>query len=111
MFRKMVFLSLILLVAAKANAEGLRDPTRPSILEDQGLDTNDTKQVNLTIEYILISPTRRIVVINGRTFAEGDFLGRMQIGVIAEHSVGLISDGETYYLKPGEKTKAARRSS
>jgi Type II secretion system protein B len=88
------------------------DPTRPldfvSSPESKG-EISITRS-GLVVESVLISPSRRIVVINGRSLRRGDFLNGMEITQIDEDSVGIRKDGQTHFLKPEEGTVVKTQS-
>lgn len=106
--------SLVLIFGVcQSPAAELLDPTRP--LEFRSPTVHDREAsimtTTLVVESILISPRRRIVVINGRTLGEGDFLNGMEITAIDEGGVSMKKDGRDFFLKPASVTTTVKRQS
>ena len=115
-----IFLAFILLgVSAPLTAEvmsnmnrKLQDPTRPLDFATPRATRGEISvtRSSMVVESVLISPSRRVVVINGRTLAEGDFLDGVEITEIDEHGIGVKKDGRVLFLKPGKVLTVKRQS-
>ncbi|MEW6687739.1 MAG: MSHA biogenesis protein MshK [Pseudomonadota bacterium] len=99
------------LAMASARAQALTDPTRPP----QAIAPGDAPQEagGTQLQSVLISPRRRLAIINGAMVSLGDTVGEAKVVKITETEVVLRKDGETEVLKlfPGVDKQAARRSS
>ena len=91
-----------------ANAQGMTDPTRPPSAPLPPGQNDSTEGPNSQLQSVLISPTRKLAVINGQTIALGGRFGEAQLVSISESSVVLKrgEELETLRLLPGlEKTR------
>lgn len=80
-------------------AENLADPTRPpSTLAVTGSTTDKTADVPV-LQSVLISPYRKVAVINGEALQVGDRLDDARVSRIAEAEVVLVRGGRTQTLK------------
>jgi MSHA biogenesis protein MshK len=106
-----LFLVALTLVPC-AFAQSLNDPTRPPTVS-AATDAGATVDSALVLQSILVSPGRRLAVINGQTVKQGDKLGETRVVDIREGEVVLRSDQEITVLKlfPGiEKERVAKES-
>ena len=95
---------------AAAWAQGLADPTRPPNASAVAGAT-EISSLGPQLQSVLISPGRKLAVINGETVALGGKFGQATLVRITESQVVLKSGEETQVLKlyPGvEKTTVAR---
>lgn len=87
-----VVIALVVAVLAPTHAHALKDPTQP------GEYRAATKRVNLNLESILFSDTRRVAVINGKALQEGEKLGSARVLSIGKDVVRVQQQGKTYNL-------------
>lgn len=81
-----------------ASAETLVDPTRPpaGLGKNQALDAAPSAPV---LQSILISPTRRVAIISGKTLQAGDKFDGFQLVTIGDNEVVLRSGKNVQVLK------------
>ncbi|MDE2088564.1 MAG: general secretion pathway protein GspB [Gammaproteobacteria bacterium] len=93
-------LSVMLLAGAlcgPAARADLTDPTRPP---DYQLPANTaTAAQPWVLTSTLISPSRRLAVINGRVYAAGDVVGGAKIMAIEPYAVLLSRAGRTFTIR------------
>jgi len=65
----------------------LPDPTRPSFVQGDGAEGVAAGQHGLVLQSVLISPQRRLAVINGRTLSVGERIGNATVAAIWPHEV------------------------
>jgi len=96
--------ALGLLVACGALAQGLQDPTRPPSASPS---VQDSRGEGSRLQSVLISPGRKLAVIDGRTVALGGRVGDATVVAIAPAQVILQRGGayETLKLHPGIEKK------
>lgn len=82
-----------LLVVTAPVVQALQDPTQPSQYRAVA------KRIDLNLESILFSETRRVAVINGKALQEGENLGGAKIVSIGKDTVRVQRQGKTIYLK------------
>jgi len=75
--------------AARAQSTPLVDPTRPPIVEPERMNDAAAKPAGPRLESVLISPSRRVAVINGNPMTVGARLGDATVVAISEGSVVL----------------------
>lgn len=98
MFSKLRF-ALLLVVFATAHAEEIDDPLQPPELEAKSSQSKQAKgPVPLYVNSILIGSDRRVAVINGRLFREGDRISGYVIEKIHTNKVELSHEGKTRLL-------------
>lgn len=83
-------LTLILLVSQQAQC--LQDPTRPTSYRAVG------KKQQLKLESVLVSPSRRVAVINGQVVGEGDKIGSAKVIQIRKEGVKISNNGKLVEL-------------
>lgn len=92
------FCAMALLAAAcAAHAQGLSDPTRPP--GASALETETPAPSSPRLQSILISPQRKLAVINGEAVALGGRVGEATLIRISEASVVLKRNGELETLR------------
>jgi len=93
---------LVLACAARAQPAPLADPTRPPVIEPERAGAA-AKPVGPQLQSILISPSRRVAVIDGSAVSVGEKLGDATVSAISEGAVVLRYAGrkETLHLLPG----------
>jgi MSHA biogenesis protein MshK len=101
-----------LLTTPFAGAQGLTDPTRPpAALLPEAAPASDAS--GPALQSILISPTRKLAIINGQTVRPGDKVGDARVVRITENEV-VLRDGrqsQTLKLFPQiQKKMAAERT-
>lgn len=107
--RAICLLGCGVVVAATAQ-DTLRDPTRPPA----SLGATHTSATAATsapvLQSVLISPARKVAVINGETVQTGDRLGDARVTKIIEGEVVLVRDGQSQTLKlfPGIEKRQAK---
>lgn len=87
-------LSVCLIAVAASASFGLDDPTRPS-----GYTAAATQQI-LQLDSVLISPSRKVAVINGTAVSVGEKVAGATVLAIGEQQVKLSRDGKHIVLKP-----------
>jgi MSHA biogenesis protein MshK len=93
-FKRAKWLTLVIVAATGAagvaKAE-LTDPTRPPAhrVEQRLSDEDSGKEAGLTLSSILISPSRRLAIINGQLVAAGDPVASFTVSEIGTSSVTL----------------------
>lgn len=91
---------IVAALALPACAETLRDPTRPpSVFEMGPAGSAQPAEAEPRLQSVLISPTRRIAVISGKTVAVGDSFGAGEVVRISENEVVIRSGGANRTLK------------
>ena len=83
-----IFLSLSCFFIALVHAQELRDPTRPIKIEASQTTDNNA----FIIKTIIISPTKKTVLVGGRTLTIGDEIMGEKIIDINSNSVKLKTD-------------------
>ena len=109
-----LFLVFVLASACTAQAQVLSDPTRPPGVSADGGEAGDAPKLAVPqLQSILISPQRKLAVIDGQTLAPGDRFGGATLVSISVGSVVLRRGAElqTLQLLPGidKKVSAASR--
>lgn len=94
-----------LLVAINCFAAELVDPTKPAAY-NKSLDGSEKKEVipvevSWALNSILISPQRKVAVINGKQVAEGGMIDDYQVKKIDTYQVVLKGDTEEKILTLG----------
>ncbi len=113
MAERLIAALLMGLSASPAVAQALSDPTRPpaapAASPDEGL--NETAKGALRLQSVLISPGRRVAVIDGRLVQLGERIGDATLVAISESQVVLQRAGgrETLKLNPVVDKKAAKK--
>ncbi|HEY8023526.1 MAG TPA: MSHA biogenesis protein MshK [Burkholderiaceae bacterium] len=103
--------AVAVLACMAASAENLPDPTRPPAGYSQG-QTGEAVGSGPVLQSILISSTRRIAIISGKTLRVGDTYGDAQVVAINENEVVLRSGKtrETLKLFPVLRKRAPSAS-
>ena len=96
-------LVLALAAASSAFAQALSDPTRPPSFSPSENTRNEASR----LQSVLISPERKLAVIDGRTVTLGERVGDAKVVAIAPAQVILQRGGEyqTLKLHPGIEKK------
>jgi MSHA biogenesis protein MshK len=101
-----------MLTAAFTHAQELRDPTRPpAMAESAGEHGTSTATAGPVLQSVLISPTRKIAMIDGQALKPGDKFGDARVVKITENELVLRNGQEVQTLKlfpQVEKQKAPR---
>lgn len=79
-------------------AQEIPDPMRPPVGFGQGLAV-DATPAGPVLQSILISPTRRIAIISGKTLKVGDKFGDAKVALIGDNEVVLQSGKNRQVLK------------
>jgi MSHA biogenesis protein MshK len=110
MAQRLIGLGLLAAVAGAA-AQGLSDPTRPPSAADERVARSEAPVSRL--QSVLISPARKLAVIDGQTVALGGRLGEATVISIAPTQV-ILQSGATYQtlkLLPGiEKEQGTEKA-
>ena len=87
---------------------GLADPTRPPSVVAGASSDGGPRAAESRLQSVLISPTRRLAVIDGRTVALGEKVGEATLVQVAETQVTLKLGNElkTLELFPAIQRKA-----
>lgn len=98
---------MLALLASAAYADTLHDPTRPDYVAGAATSSSTGWQLSST----LISPQRRLAVINGTTVAVGDRIGGARVLAIQPGSVRLrTADGTVTVELLSTSIKTAHRA-
>ncbi len=106
---------LLILMAATSQPllAQLPDPTRPPDYtpEVQASDASAEENRSWVLSSVLISPARRVAVLNGRTVSRGDAIGDAVVIDIKPAQVVLVRDGRelTVQLLPSNVKKDAAK--
>lgn len=84
-----------LVLAAMAQAENLPDPTKPPVGYAQGAAAGSGP----VLQSILISPTRRVAVISGKTLHVGESFDDAKVVSISDNEVVMKSGGGKQVLR------------
>jgi MSHA biogenesis protein MshK len=79
----------------------MRDPTQPAIVDSITPDLKEKKKEDIyTLQSIIVSPTRRIALINDQFVSIGDWIGQEKVELIENNKVVLSRQGQkkTLYL-------------
>lgn len=109
-----LLLVALLFAAAGAMAQGLSDPTRPPGVAGSAPQSGAIDEVPAggpQLQSVLISPSRRIAIINGSTVSLGGMVGEAKVVRISQTEVVLRRGAETEVLKmyPGIEKQATKR--
>ena len=88
----------ILTMPVNAERSGLIDPTRPDA-DTEIRHTLQAQPSDLKLESILVSPNRRVVVINGQRLAEGESADGIEVHKITSDTVAIYARGKQHLLK------------
>lgn len=81
-------------------AEVLPDPTRPTGAGmNDGVGAAAAAASGPVLQSVLVSPNRRVAVINGQSLAVGDRIGEARVAKITETEVTLAQGGQTQVLR------------
>ena len=96
---------------ASVQAQALTDPTRPPHADPAG-SLQDSAVQGTQLQSVLISPTRRLAIINGTMVPLGGMLGESKVVKITETEVVLQKGSETEVLKlfPGVEKQPIKKS-
>jgi MSHA biogenesis protein MshK len=107
--RVTALMSIAMLTATFARGDELRDPTRPPAMVES--DAAQPAAAGPVLQSVLVSPTRRIAMIDGQALTTGDKFGDARVVKITENEVVLRNGHEVQTLKlfpQVEKHKAVR---
>jgi hypothetical protein len=105
-FRAAAMVAMALCCAAAGAAHGaepvLNDPMRPfqAVAGEGGRGAAAVPRFQLTA--VLISPSRRVAVINGKPYQQGQKIGTAEVISIGAQSVGLRDGGEELVVHLGK---------
>ncbi len=106
-----MLVSMLLVTAAGAGDAEIGDPMRPSYLSTSS-STSVNRAPSWRVESIVVSPDRRIAVINGQSLAVGDRIQGARVMAIDAYAVTLDIDGKRRQLTLTDariKTQAERK--
>ncbi len=87
-------------LASPVAAEVLLDPTRPpAFIGEKPEQGNDKASIAPELQSVLISPARRVAIINGQTVQLGEKYGEARVVKITENEVILRNGRDTQVLK------------
>ena len=96
---KLILISFMSVIFAFAHAkEAIVDPMRPPGKSALKISKQQTKNWKLTA--ILVSPERRMAVINNKLISVGEKVAGARVKVINSNSVELEVDGKRLTLRP-----------
>lgn len=71
------------------------DPTQPAVVDEVATDSTKKKEEeHYTLQSIIISPTRRIALINDKFLTVGDKIGEDTVEIIRKNAVVLSRPGQ-----------------
>ncbi len=94
-----VALGMLLASAQAAAQKGLADPTRPPIMTLAPQVTSAAEALGPELQSVLISPARRIAVINGESVALGGKIGEATLVRVTESEAVLKQGSDMRVLK------------
>ena len=102
---------VLMLFSTCAHAQELTDPTRPpaSIAAQSG-PPDEKSKTDPELQSVLISPTRRVAIIDGQAVALGEKYGEARVVKIAEDEVVLRNGQEQQVLKLFPMVEKRRKS-
>ncbi|MDX1455322.1 MAG: hypothetical protein R3217_07710 [Gammaproteobacteria bacterium] len=111
-FFRLCILGMIGTFAATAGEPAaIGDPMRPSSLASDS-SADQPRRVSYRVQSIVVSPERRVAVINGRSLEEGEALGAARVVAIEAYEVIIEVDGQRRRLGLTDtriKTQAEQR--
>lgn len=96
---QLVLLGYALLAAGPALAQALRDPTQPPSAFESTQGQAEGRPSGPELQSILISPTRKVAIINGQRVQLGEKYGDAKVVKITESEVTLRSGADVQVLK------------
>ena len=104
-----MFAALVLREAMPAHAQAMSDPMRPQLIAP--LEDPTAAAASARLQSILISPARKLAVIDGKTVPLGGSVGGATLVAIRESEVVLKKgdERETLKLNPGVQIKPVPR--
>ena len=99
-------LTALLAVGAVAQAQTLRDPTRPATARE----VSQPAAAALQVEAIMDSGAKRIAIVNGRIVRAGDRVGDAVIEEIGAASVRYMRNGRTETARIAKDSLRVRQS-
>lgn len=98
MIRKIAIclLGTLLLVTEAQASQVLHDPTRPPGKDNS---TKPQSQHKLTLQSVLVSAQRKVAIINGRRYQEGDRIGAGRVSGIHRRGVSIAMPEKTISLR------------
>ncbi|MBE0597166.1 MAG: general secretion pathway protein GspB [Desulfuromonadales bacterium] len=97
--RPLVILLLSLLLIAVPVAGELQDPTRPPAASRPQLSPLPGDSPTWTLNATLVSPARRVAVINGQAVGEGEMIGGARLIRVAPETAILRQGGNEFTLR------------
>lgn len=102
---------LCLSVAMPSVAQALADPTRPPNAAGAPVDVSGSAASSPVLQSILLSPNRRLALIDGRTVQVGDRVGDARVVAIDVDSVKLRGGGGVTVMKLLPEVRKSRSKS
>ncbi|MGD8742726.1 MAG: general secretion pathway protein GspB [Granulosicoccaceae bacterium] len=95
-----IFFSLLFatMVLGGTAAQAFEDPTRPPTAVLRATAHADAQASGWVLSSILVSPRRRIAIINGQSVQQGDLIGAARVLEIDSTGVTLVTDSERVRL-------------
>lgn len=108
MFRATLAAALLLVSLAAAADEQLpvRDPMRPFGRDGAGDAAAAAPAPRFTLTGVVISPSRRVAILNGRPYVQGDTVAGAEIVAIESQSVRLNDGGAELVIPLGSAAKS-----
>jgi len=96
---KTTYILLLVGIAALA-ANALEDPTRPPLHGGTHAAASDTPSGgSLRLSSVLIAPDRRVAIIDGQSYSEGETRGGLTVARIAHDGVDVVVAGHRTTLR------------
>ena len=88
----------------------ISDPTRPLDwrVDRRATPQSESARPKLKLSSILISPARRLAIINGRSIAEGDIINGVTVQRLTTDGVQLRWQGEQWTLRLPQRSNLVR---
>ena len=87
----------------------VRDPTRPFVQTEPSTGGTRTASAGLDLTAVIVSPSRRIAVINGRFYREGERVNGELITGIEPGAIRIRRNGEDIQIKVNQNRVVTTR--
>jgi hypothetical protein len=105
--KALVLALLVLAGAARAAEPALHDPTEPFRPSASGVASGRAPAPRFRLTAVLISPTRRVAIVNGKPLQEGQSVAGAEIVKIDARSVQLRDGTRDFVVQLGNSREGA----
>lgn len=91
--------SLLLVAIVAFGANALEDPTRPPLHAGAQVLSHSQSGSALRLSSVLIAPERRVAIIDGQAYSEGETRGGVTVTRIAHDGVDVVVGGRSTTLR------------